>query len=317
MIHVLAGILADEGGRVLIAQRPPGKHLAGMWEFPGGKRADGEDAAAALARELDEELGVHVLEARPLIRYVHDYPDRRIDLDVWRVERFVGQPEGREGQRLDWERPERLMAHDLLPADRPVVEALSLPSRYAVTGTFSDKDDFMNRLRAALSRGAGLIQLRAHGAAPEHLESLLCSAVPICHAADARIVVNGHPGDVGGMIAESGADGVHLPSRHLRRAGVREAIDGGLVGASCHDAEELALAQAIGAHFAVLGPVQPTPSHPESAGLGWDRFRELVAPVRIPVYAIGGLSLDDMPLAWHEGAQGIAGISSFWTIDHG
>ena len=81
-IHVIAGALSDTEGRVLIAQRPRGRHMAGRWEFPGGKLAPGEDSCDGLKRELAEELGVIVREARPLIRLRHDYPDRRVLLEV-------------------------------------------------------------------------------------------------------------------------------------------------------------------------------------------------------------------------------------------
>ncbi|TLZ37802.1 MAG: (deoxy)nucleoside triphosphate pyrophosphohydrolase, partial [Gammaproteobacteria bacterium] len=79
---VVAAALYDASGRVLIAQRPPGKHLPGRWEFPGGKVADGEDELAALARELREELGVEVTAARPLMRLEHSYGDRDVELSL-------------------------------------------------------------------------------------------------------------------------------------------------------------------------------------------------------------------------------------------
>lgn len=126
-VHVMAGVLSDATGRVLIAQRPAGRHLAGGWEFPGGKLHPGEERIEGLARELREELGVKVLRARPLIQLCHRYPDREIRLDVWRVDSFAGEPRGLEGQALRWCACRDLSAADLLPADRPVITALQLP----------------------------------------------------------------------------------------------------------------------------------------------------------------------------------------------
>jgi len=127
-LHVMAGVLVGADGRVLIAQRPPGKHLAGEWEFPGGKLHAGEASAAGLARELREELGVEVRQARPLIQVRHRYPDRKVLLDVWLVESFAGEPRSLDGQVLRWcPRPD-LPTAQLLPADRPVVTALLLPA---------------------------------------------------------------------------------------------------------------------------------------------------------------------------------------------
>ncbi|HQR24095.1 MAG TPA: (deoxy)nucleoside triphosphate pyrophosphohydrolase [Steroidobacteraceae bacterium] len=124
-ISVVAGALYDAAGRVLIAQRPPGKALAGRWEFPGGKRHAGEDAYDALVRELSEELGVTVHGAVRVIRYVHRYPDRAVELDLWRVTSWTGEPHGLDGQALKWVSPALLGTEDILEADRPMIEALA------------------------------------------------------------------------------------------------------------------------------------------------------------------------------------------------
>lgn len=127
-IHVVAGVLSDADGRVLIAQRRSGTHLAGAWEFPGGKVRPGESAALALSRELREELGIEVEHAVALITLTHDYPDRTVLLEFSRVEAWRGEPRGLEGQQLRWEMPERLVAAGLLPADEPVASILSRSS---------------------------------------------------------------------------------------------------------------------------------------------------------------------------------------------
>ena len=124
LISVVAGVLSDAAGRVLLAQRPEGKHLAGGWEFPGGKLEPGEERLEGLTRELLEEIGVIVQAARPLVRVLHAYTDRDIDLDAWLVTSFSGEPVGREGQVLRWCRSEDLGGVDLLPADLPVIAAL-------------------------------------------------------------------------------------------------------------------------------------------------------------------------------------------------
>ncbi|MGH8149121.1 MAG: 8-oxo-dGTP diphosphatase MutT [Steroidobacteraceae bacterium] len=124
VVHVVAGALFDAEGRVLIAERPAGKHMAGRWEFPGGKVDPGEDEGAALRRELTEELGIEVVEARPFLTLTHDYADRRIELSMWIVARFRGEPRGLDGQRLRWIDVRQLPEADMLEADRPLVEAL-------------------------------------------------------------------------------------------------------------------------------------------------------------------------------------------------
>jgi 8-oxo-dGTP diphosphatase len=123
-ILVVAAALYHRDGRVLIAQRPAGKHMAGRWEFPGGKVTAGESEAQALARELREELGVEVTASRPFMRLAHSYDDRDVELSMWIVEGFRGEPQGLDGQRLKWVQAVRLLDEDILEADRPFVEAL-------------------------------------------------------------------------------------------------------------------------------------------------------------------------------------------------
>lgn len=123
-IHVMVGVLRDAMERILVAERPPGKHMAGHWEFPGGKLEAGERPWSGLVRELEEELGVIALEGRPLLCIEHTYPDRVVLLDTWLVTRFDGTPQGRDGQRLAWIPPRQAIDHGLLAADRPIIEAL-------------------------------------------------------------------------------------------------------------------------------------------------------------------------------------------------
>ena len=124
MTLVVAAAILDAAGRVLIAERPAGKHMAGRWEFPGGKVSPGEPEEAALARELEEELGIEVTGARPVMRLTHRYPDREIELSMWVVERYRGEPRALDGQRLKWVERTQLGREDILEADRPFVAAL-------------------------------------------------------------------------------------------------------------------------------------------------------------------------------------------------
>ncbi len=129
-LRVVAAALFDEQGRVLIAERPAGKHMAGWWEFPGGKVATGESDAQALVRELREELGVDARPLAEIMTLTHEYPDRVVDLVLWRVS-ATGEPHGLDGQQLKWVACDSLGAERLLPADRPFIEALQLLSSTA------------------------------------------------------------------------------------------------------------------------------------------------------------------------------------------
>ena len=121
---MVAGALFDSAGRVLIAQRPVGKHMAGGWEFPGGKREPGEQPRDTLVRELREELGIEVHDAAPLIAYEHQYPHRRVLLDLWVVVRYSGEPQPLDAPVLRWAAIEDLQRVGLLEADLPMIPAL-------------------------------------------------------------------------------------------------------------------------------------------------------------------------------------------------
>jgi 8-oxo-dGTP diphosphatase len=123
-ILVVAAALCDAQGRVLIAQRPDAKHMAGRWEFPGGKVGAAESEPQALSRELYEELGVRIGEPQFCLRLTHAYPDRTVELSFWIVREFAGEPQGRDGQQLRWVPGADLDRQDILEADRPFIEAL-------------------------------------------------------------------------------------------------------------------------------------------------------------------------------------------------
>jgi len=124
-IVVAAGILRDPAGRFLIAQRPAGGHVGGFWEFPGGKLQPGESPAEALIRELREEIGVCVEAATPFMAYRHDYAERSVELHVFLVEGYTGDPRGVEGQPLRWVAVTEFPSAGLLEADLPIAEELA------------------------------------------------------------------------------------------------------------------------------------------------------------------------------------------------
>lgn len=308
LIPVVAGAILDPSGRVLLSRRPDHSHQGGLWEFPGGKLAPGEGAEAGLARELAEELGVHLEASEPLIRVPHDYGDRRILLEVRRVLRYGGIPRGREGQPLRWAHPDALDPAELPAADRPVVLALRLPDLYLITGPDPhEPESFIGRLERALAGGVRLVQLRAPGLDARQFGDLAIRAHGVCAAQGARLLLNTAPE----LAVPLPRDGLHLSAARL--ATLQRRPEGeGLVGASCHCAGELARAEALGLDYALLSPVCATASHPAAQPLGWGRFAELVEGVALPVFALGGLAPGDLATAKGYGAQGIAAIRGLW-----
>ena len=123
---VSAAALIDADGRVLLAQRPEGKSLAGLWEFPGGKVEPGETPEAALIRELREELGIDTFASclAPLTFASHSYPDFHLLMPLFACRKWQGIPQGREGQRLAWVKPAALRDYPMPPADLPLIAIL-------------------------------------------------------------------------------------------------------------------------------------------------------------------------------------------------
>ena len=126
ILLVAAIALVDADGRVLIAQRPKGKHLEGLWEFPGGKLRDGETPEGALIRELNEELGIDVEHTclAPLSFASHDYGEFHLLMPLYVCRVWSGAPRGREGQQLKWVWPSKLTDWPMPPADAPLVAML-------------------------------------------------------------------------------------------------------------------------------------------------------------------------------------------------
>ncbi len=313
-LPVVAAVIEDGAGRVLLARRPEHAHQGGLWEFPGGKMEAGEPLEAALARELEEELGIRPNDARPWVQVRHRYADKAVHLHFFRVGAFTGTPRGREGQTIAWHDTATLEPALFPAANRPVVNRLRLPDRYLVTpDPGPDQETFLTRLEAALAAGVSLVQLRAPGLAPAAYADLAAAVLPRVRAHGARLLLNADPG----LARELGADGVHLNGTRLATHSARPLPDPFLVAASVHDAGQLARAEALGVDFVCLSPVLPTASHPEANPLGWDRFRDLAGSTPLPVYALGGLIPVHLPQAKIHGAQGIAAIRGLWEQSGG
>ena len=311
--HVVAGVLEDRDGRILLARRPGHLRHGGLWEFPGGKVEPGESSYAALARELEEELGVRVDAAAPLIRVPFRYECGPVLLDVWRVTAFTGEPAGREGQALEWAARADLPGYDYPEANRGVVAALRLPSQYLITpepGPDTEWPAFLEGVEKAVAAGVRLVQLRAKALGEAELTRLGREVVARCRTAGAQVLVNGPPA----LVERTGADGIHLSGERLRACDGRPLGREYWVAASCHGADELASACRLPVDFAVVSPVRPTASHPDAPVLGWAGFRGLAESSTVPIYALGGVGPADVAQARACGGQGVAAIRALWPV---
>ena len=305
VLDVAAGVILNESGQILIAQRPDHLHQGGLWEFPGGKLETGETPRQALDRELQEELDIQVERASPLMTLRHDYPDRRVRLHVWRVERFSGTPQGLQGQPITWVSRSDLPEYEFPAANGPIVTAARLPDRYAIVdGPGEDGEDFLAKIEEHANRGIEMVRLRTSRLRSADYLALAQQAASVCRERGIALLVNGPAS----LVEATGAAGLHLRSDELMALSRRPAGSTHWVAASCHDAAQIEYAGRIGVDFVVLGPVLPTATHPEVPPLGWGRFARLVEAARLPVFALGGLSESHIDEAKQAGAQGVAGI---------
>ncbi len=306
-VHVSVGVVRDRQNHILITRRPDHVHQGGLWEFPGGKINHGETVLDCLQRELDEEVGIQVQEVQALIQIPYRYPDKYVVLHVLEVTKYSGKPRGREGQSMQWIRPEALSSIDFPAANQAIIAALRLPDSYLITGEADTQDDFLQRLSIALKQGIRLVQIRCKTLSKSQLAELTSRAREYCDYYRAILLVNAQPD----IVSTLPVNGIHLSSQNLMLLRERPG-EFDWVAASVHDKTQLAHAQAIGLDFVVLSPIKATRSHPGAIPLGWSGFEKLASMAQIPVYALGGMQPEDIPQARQSGAQGIAAIQSLW-----
>lgn len=311
LLPVAVGVVMDSNGRVLAGQRARDAIQGGLWEFPGGKIEAGETSYQALQRELEEETGIRVHEARPLIRIRHQYGDYAVDLRVWKVTGWTGEAVPRLGQPLCWLHWSELESYAFLDANARIVAAARLPSaRYAIVPLLADmtQNALLDALDKAGSLGAGIMQLRGPEVPEATYDALALSAVDWCRQSGVTLLLNTTPE----RAVDLGAHGVHLNAARLMDTWQRPVGRDCLLSVACHNESEMDRARQIDADCILLGPVVPTLTHPDQHEvLGWQAFERLTCLSGVPVYALGGMQLADLETAWEAGAVGIAGIGAF------
>ena len=296
-------------GHVLLAQRPPGKAYGGYWEFPGGKLEPGETAQAALARELHEELGITVREASPWVVQEFVYPHAHVELNFFRVRAWDGEFVGHDGQAFAWQDPSAIAVAPLLPANARVMSALRLPPIYAITCAEDvGETAFLARAERAFAAGVRLVQVREKTWEQARREAFAAQIMTLAAPFGVSVLWNGAAADARRL----GCAGVHWTSQALASATSRP--DDLIVGASCHTHDEVMRASSLDVDFVVLGPLRATPTHPGATPLGFDGFARAARGTRVPVYALGGLTGNDLDAAIARGAHGIAMRRHAWPV---
>jgi len=308
LVHVAVAIILNHNKEVLISLRAKTAHQGGLWEFPGGKLEQSETASEALKREIYEELKISILKASPFKKIKYQYTDKTVLLDVWVIKSFEGEPKGAEGQQIKWQAINSLQAVDFPAANRPIINSLQLPDKYMITGSYTDIEDFLFKLEKALKNGISLVQLRCKKSSEDEYKKLVDKAMSLCKLYNAKLLLN----TTEKLFSSFNVDGLHLTSKLLNSISDRPISDSALLSVSCHTNAEIIKARQLKADIILLSPVNETMSHPGVSGIGWEKFKHLSENIESPVYALGGMSIRDLPDAKSFGAQGIAAITEFW-----
>ncbi|MBL4865955.1 MAG: Nudix family hydrolase, partial [Pseudomonadales bacterium] len=249
-LQVVAAVIRGHQNTILISKRKNNSHQGGLWEFPGGKVEQGETPLDALKREIDEELGITVSEARPLIKVHHHYSDKSVCLDVWEVTVYDGDSfedvdgvlKGREGQTVEWVSLDEMNARPFPEANHPILKAVALPSHYTITPDFTcsepsidELNKFILSLRTCIESGSTLIQFRAPTLNKNNYLNVAKEALKHCHELGAKLILNGEVA----LLDQLEADGIHLSSRQMMTfstgsISVRPIAPNLWLGASCH-----------------------------------------------------------------------------------
>ncbi len=308
VLKVVVGIVQHPvSKKILICQRSKEQHLAGLWEFPGGKVEAGEALFHALKRELFEEVGISVISAHPAKQITHVYDTKTLCLDFWFVTAFYGDVYSKEGQVFKWVDVDELSRFEFPEANKSIIASITLSPFWMITDdcSISQSDDFIvSTLNAIKKFQLKLLLFRSKELSDLDYYAVYQQLRGECQQLGCEILLNRE------KINLSEAKNWHLTSTQLHQYKERPANTGWL-SCSCHHLDDIKQAEKIEADFILLSTVHKTQSHPEAKPLGWKAFKHLVHQTKLPVYALGGVKREELTLAQYHGAKGIAGISTF------
>jgi len=304
-IKAVVGVLYNDKQQILIAKRQSHQFMGGFWELPGGKIEAQELNQEALVRELKEELGIIATELTLHQTMVHEYPQRRVELYIYTIEQYQNVPQGVEGQELAWSNIDTLSSFNLLPTMKAFINSITLPKKYWITPSSNHQtDSWMAKFDEKMTQDISLVQLRSKSTLDV---DFITEINRRCKQNNVKLLLN----TINKSFNESYCDGWHMTTNEMLALERRPCAQDKLLGASTHNLDEALKAQDLGVDFVVISPVQATKTHPDALPIGWHTAQEVASNLNIPVYFLGGMSLDDLNKALEIGAQGIAGVSAF------
>ena len=307
-IEVVAGVIRRGDGKILICLRPKYLDQGGLWEFPGGKREDGESRIGALRRELNEELGIEIRSALPLLRLTHRYPNKTVDLDVWEVSAWRGSARGREGQKIKWVTPSMLGCYAFPEANRTIITAAGLPRVASVMPELrGDTALSLATLDAWLSAGARCFVLCDQYLIDNPDNRILAQIGHRMSRFNAKLVLD--------WSVRTSTAATDVDHRQLLES-IKGQIDCGiLAGSPCRTPAHLEQARQVGADLLFIGPLDSADFATSNDAINWLDTLRLAARTTIPAFAFGNLGPQDTAQAIASGCQGVLLPSFVWAAD--
>ena len=304
IIKAVVGVLRNKSGQLLLAKRQAQQFMPGFWELPGGKIEANETNESAISRELNEELGIQVTALSLHQTLSQQYPRLQVNLSIYNINSYLNEPRGVEGQQISWVSVQDLHNYKLLPSMQAFISSITLPNKYWITPACTNQSEWMARFEQKLTQGISLIQLRSKNKLDKHFIEQINRK---CQQNNLKLLLN----TIDKSFDEPYCAGWHITTSEMLKLKSRPCSDDKLLGASTHNLDEALKAQAIGANFVVISPVQATTTHPNISPIGWGAAKEVVDKLNIPVYFLGGMRLQDLNKTLKLGAQGIAAVSAF------
>ncbi|MEC8147969.1 MAG: Nudix family hydrolase [Pseudomonadota bacterium] len=307
-IKVSIGILKKNGLVLISEAKKKDDNGKLIWEFPGGKAEIKELPEQTLCRELHEELGIRVKQFLLIKKYNASFNRQKFELSFFLVHEWVGACVGSEGQNLKWVPTTMLNSLNMHRPNKKIIASLTLPNKIMIT-------PFVENIHGVLLKSINILNIYDIGILQLRYPKLnrknksICELVKKIRGNRTKIMINVGTDEFN----ENLFDGLHLPFSKAKKFSKRPVKKDCLLSISCHNSEEIEHANNLEADFIYLSPIKNSSSHPDNKPMGWTKGGKLLSLSRQPVYALGGLSITDLPEALNQGFQGIAGISTFWN----
>ncbi|GAA5006072.1 thiamine phosphate synthase [Acinetobacter puyangensis] len=297
VVHVAIGLIVHQG-KILVAWRDEQLHQGGCYEFPGGKVEPFEDSRQAVLREIKEEVNIDVNVIKLFHSLQFEYPDRHVKLDFYLC-RLIDSAQP-AFLRWQWVDLDQLSQLTFPAANDVIVKRLNWARLLAVSpeniGAYQPK----NNIELCYLRTSTLPDIKLIN----QIQAYLPHSKLIVRLEDYLVL---------DQAVREQVFAIHLNGCQLTQCQNLASYENINVIAACHSAADIDKANQLGCDAVLLSPVLATPSHPEQQGMGWQQFHHLATQAEMPVYALGGMRIEDLPIAQQHAAYGIAGISDFWT----